>query len=81
MAAMAECFPKSPDPISRHRSQYKCSTPPWKEQYKKVILSAVTVICVCAVFYFNLWMQVFLVTSQYMVILRARFRKFVVVDC
>lgn len=43
--------------------------------------SAVTVICLCAVFYFNLWMQVFLVTSQYMVILRARFRKFVVVDC
>ncbi|KAL9980106.1 hypothetical protein ACROYT_G008649 [Oculina patagonica] len=35
MAAMAGCFPKSPDPISRHRSQYKCSTPPWKEQYRK----------------------------------------------
>lgn len=39
MAAMADCFPKSPDPISRHRSQYKCSTPPWKEQYRKVIWS------------------------------------------
>jgi len=35
MAAMASCFPKSPDPISRHRSQYKCTTPPWKEQYRK----------------------------------------------
>lgn len=35
MAAMAGCFPRSPDPISRHRSQYKCSTPPWKEQYRK----------------------------------------------
>lgn len=39
MAAMADCFPKHPDPISRHRSQYKCSTPPWKEQYRKVIHS------------------------------------------
>ncbi|XP_073257284.1 RPA-interacting protein A-like [Porites lutea] len=35
MATTADCFPKSPDPISRHRSQYKCSTPPWKEQYRK----------------------------------------------
>ena len=36
MAATADYFPKSPDPMSRHRSQYKCSTPPWKEQYRKV---------------------------------------------
>lgn len=49
MAAMAACFPKSPDPISRHRSQYKCSTPPWKEQYRKVIyaLHAFDFVCVC----------------------------------
>ncbi|KAK2558323.1 RPA-interacting protein A [Acropora cervicornis] len=37
MAAMASasCFPRSADPISRHRAQYKCNTPPWKEQYRK----------------------------------------------
>ena len=28
------------DPVSRHRSQYKCSTPPWKEKYRKVTLSS-----------------------------------------
>ncbi|EDO32784.1 predicted protein [Nematostella vectensis] len=26
---------RSPDPLSRHRSQYKCSTPPWKDTYRK----------------------------------------------
>ncbi|KAK3736346.1 hypothetical protein QZH41_020804, partial [Actinostola sp. cb2023] len=35
MASVMERNPSSSEPFARHRSQYKCTTPPWKETYKK----------------------------------------------